>query len=118
MNPEEIRTFCLGLSDTTEDFPFGPENLVFRTGGKIYLILDLETADPCNVKCDPEKAIEYREEFPADVMPGYHMNKKHWNTIRLNGKLPRHLIENMIRESHELVAAKSSPRKSKPPSIK
>jgi len=108
----------MALESTTEDFPFGAENLVFRIGGKIYLIIDLEQADYCNVKCNPEKAIQFRDEFPEDVLPGYHMNKKHWNTIRLNGKLPKTLIETMIRESFELVAASGPARPSKKRSVK
>ena len=87
MNPEELRSFCLSLENTTEDFPFGPENLVFRIRGKIYLIIDLQQATHCNVKCDPENAIQYRDEYPQDVLPGYHMNKKHWNTT-LSVQLP------------------------------
>jgi predicted DNA-binding protein (MmcQ/YjbR family) len=118
MNPEELRSFCLSFENTTEDFPFGPENLVFRIEGKIYLIIDLSEPDHCNVKCDPEKAIQFREEYPEDVLPGYHMNKKHWNTIRLNGKLPKSMIKDMIRESYQLVTASGPARPGKKRSVK
>jgi len=118
MNPEELRSFCLSLENTTEDFPFGPENLVFRIRGKIYLIIDLQQATHCNVKCDPENAIQYRDEYPQDVLPGYHMNKKHWNTIHLNGKLSKSLIEEMIRESYRLVSASGPARHGRKSSVK
>jgi len=118
MNPEELRAFCMALEGTTEDFPFGPENLVFRINDKIYLIIDLDQPEQCNVKCDPEKAIQFRDEYPEDVLPGYHMNKKHWNTIRLNGKLPKTLIEKMIMESFQLVSASGPARPRQKKSIK
>ena len=118
MNPEELRAFCLALEDTTEDFPFGPENLVFRIRGKIYLIIDLDQPDRCNVKCNPENAIHLRADYPEDVLPGYHMNKKHWNTISLNGRLSKPQIEDMIMESYQLVLASGPARPSKKRSVK
>ncbi|MEO9021894.1 MAG: MmcQ/YjbR family DNA-binding protein, partial [Ginsengibacter sp.] len=81
MNVEEIRDYTLSLDGVQEAMPFGPDNLVFKIDGKMFLLLSLDS-NPVqfNVKCDPEKAIQLREEF-GSVLPGYHMSKKHWNTI-------------------------------------
>lgn len=105
MNVESIREFALHLPDVEETFPFGESTLVFKTGGKIFLLLSLD-ADPLqfNVKCDPEKAIELRETYPEAVLPGYHMNKKHWNTIIVDGALSTKLIQEFITDSYQLVA--------------
>jgi len=90
----------------TEGFPFGESALVFKTKGKMFLLLSLE-AQPLslNAKCDPEKAVLLREEFPA-VLPGYHMNKKHWNTVLIDGSLPDRQIRDMIDHSFDLVSKK------------
>ena len=109
MNIEQIREYCLSKNEVEESFPFGNDTLVFKTNGKIFLLLSLET-DPLqfNVKCEPEKAIELREEFPGIILPGYHMNKKHWNTIVVNGKLLWAQIREMIDDSYNLVCHKSN----------
>ena len=85
MNIESLREYCLSKPGAEETLPFGPENLVYKVKGKIFLITGLDN-DPLqfNVKCDPDKAIELREEYSC-VLPGYHMNKKHWNTVVLDG---------------------------------
>ncbi|MEO6135470.1 MAG: MmcQ/YjbR family DNA-binding protein [Ginsengibacter sp.] len=106
MSIEDLRDFALSLDDVTESFPFGPDTLVFKTNNKVFLLtsLDSETLH-FNVKCDPEIAIELREKYDS-VLPGYHMNKKHWNTIVVDGTLSRRLLEGFIRDSHLLVAKK------------
>ena len=105
MNIEDIRDFALGLENVTEGFPFGETVLVFKTNNKIFLLLPLdETELQFNVKCDPERAIQLREEFPDAIFPGYHMNKKHWNTIILNGVLKIKQLKEMIADSHRLVS--------------
>ena len=106
MSIEDLRNFALSLDNATESFPFGPDTLVFKTNNKIFLLASLDS-EPLqfNVKCDPELAIELREQF-ACVLPGYHMNKKHWNTIVVNGSLSRKHLEAFISDSHLLVAKK------------
>ena len=105
MNIEEIRDYALSLPNVTEGFPFGESVLVFKRKTKMFLLLPLdEVVTQFNVKCDPEKAIELREEYPETILPGYHMNKKHWNTIIIDGRLSANQIKEMIRESYELVS--------------
>jgi len=105
MNIEALREYTLLKKNATEGFPFGEDTLVFKINNKIFLLASL-TASPLqfNVKCDPEKAIQLREEYPDNVIPGYHMNKKHWNTIIVDGKLSSALLKEMIDESYNLVA--------------
>ena len=81
MNIEELREYCISIKGVQEDLPFGPDILVFKVMGKLFLLSGLDNHPiQFNVKCDPEKAVQLREQFPC-VLPGYHMNKKHWNTI-------------------------------------
>ena len=108
MNIEEIRDYCLAKAGVTEDMPFGEDTLVFRFGEKLFLLTSLSQGDRFNVKCDPERAIELREQH-TEVQPGYHMNKKHWNTVHTNGDLTRREICDMIDHSYELVL-KSLPK--------
>ncbi|MEI7471079.1 MAG: MmcQ/YjbR family DNA-binding protein [Chitinophagaceae bacterium] len=105
MDIESIREYVLAKPAVTEGFPFGESVLVFKINEKIFLLLSLD-AYPLqfNVKADPDKAIELRDAYPTAILPGYHMNKKHWNTIVLNGQLPGRLILEMIDESYKLVA--------------
>lgn len=104
MNIEELRTYCLSKKGTQEELPFGPDTLVFKVGGKIFLLVGLD-AHPLsfNVKCNPERAIELREQHPHTVLPGYHMNKKHWNTVIVNGELTIEEIQELIDHSYDLV---------------
>ena len=104
MDIEALREYVLQKPGVTEGFPFGEDTLVFKINKKIFLLVSLD-ASPLqfNVKCDPEKAINLREEFPDNVLPGYHMNKKHWNTVIINGKLPAKLIQQMVDDSYKLV---------------
>ncbi len=105
MTEEDIRDYCLSKPGATEGLPFGNETLVFKNAkGKIFLILPLDKHPiTFNVKCDPEHAIELREKYPA-VQPGYHMNKKHWNTITVDGSLSNKQLQGFIDDSFELVA--------------
>ncbi len=103
MNIEEIRVFCLSFKGVEEGFPFDNNTLVFKVGGKIFLLLALN-ASPIqfNVKCEPELAIKLREKYPF-VLPGYHMNKRHWNTIVCDDTTSKKLIFEWIKNSHNLV---------------
>ena len=104
MNIEELRNYCLAKPGVTEGFPFGEDTLVFKVGGKMFLLTGLSTANSFNVKCDPERAIELRELYP-EVKPGYHMNKKLWNTVYMDGVLADKLLIEMIDHSYSLVFA-------------
>jgi predicted DNA-binding protein (MmcQ/YjbR family) len=105
MNIEELRDYVLQKPSVTEGFPFGEDTLVFKVQEKIFLLTGLES-NPLqfNVKCNPDKAIELREEYPESVLPGYHMNKKHWNTVIVDGVLSRKQLQEMIDHSYALVA--------------
>ena len=105
MNIEEVRHYCLQKKGATEDFPFGEDTLVLRVMGKIFAILPLEDGDRINLKCDPELAQELRERF-EDVQPGFHMNKKHWNTVIFNTGLPKNDFFPMVDHSYDLIVAK------------
>lgn len=103
MNVETLRRYCLSKPGTTEDFPFDEETLVFRVQGKIFCLVSLEKIPlQFNLKCDPVRAIELREAFDA-VRPGYHMNKKHWNTVVMDGSVPSREIREMIDHSYTLI---------------
>ncbi len=103
MDIEKIREYCLSKSGTTESLPFDDKTLVFKVMNKIFCLLSIEPPFSMNLKCDPEIAIELREEF-EEVLPGYHMNKKHWNTIDLESGLKPKLIKVWIDASYDLVA--------------
>ena len=105
MNVEDIRDYALSLPETEEGMPFGETVVVFRTAGKIFLLLSLND-EPLqfNVKCDPDRALELRESYDA-IIPGFHMNKKHWNTLLLSGDLKLSLIKELIDHSYNLVVA-------------
>jgi predicted DNA-binding protein (MmcQ/YjbR family) len=106
MNIESLREYCLSKPGAEETMPFGPDTLVFKVNGKIFLLTGMDD-EPLsfNVKCDPDKAIELREQF-ACVLPGYHMNKKHWNTIIVDGSVPSKQIKEWIDDSYSLVKGK------------
>ena len=103
MTAEDIREYCIKKPGVEESFPFDNETLVFKVGGKMFLLLSLD-ADPLsfNVKCDPDKAIELREKY-SSVLPGYHMNKQHWNTVLCDGSVAKKIILGWIDDSYELV---------------
>ena len=104
MNIENYRNFCLSFPGVTEEFPFDENTLVFKVAGKIFTICDVMEFESINLKCDPVKAIELRERYP-EVVPGYHMNKKHWNTVLMKGDLSDEQICEWITDSYNLVVA-------------
>jgi predicted DNA-binding protein (MmcQ/YjbR family) len=108
MTPAQLKDFCLSLEQAIETFPFGEETSVFKTDGnsKVFALSDL-TGSPLAVtlKVDPEDSIALRAEFPQ-IIPGYHLNKKHWVTIDLSGGVPDDLVEDLVRGSHDLVRPK------------
>lgn len=108
---DEIRTYCLNKRGTEEAFPFDTITLVFKVGGKMFALIDADEAKSINLKCDPERAEELREQYDS-IIPGYHMNKKHWNTVLLDGSIDRSLIFELIDHSYDLVYA-SLPKKIK-----
>ena len=110
MNIESLREYCLAKKEVEESFPFGETTLVFKVKGKIFLLVGLEAPVlQFNVKCDPEKAIEWREQYPS-VIPGYHMNKKLWNTVIMDGSISTRILREMIDDSYRLVV-QSLPKK-------
>ena len=111
---ESLRTFVLGKPSVTEGFPFGETVLVFKVNGKVFLLLPLDTELlQFNVKCNPEKAIEWRETYPDSVLPGYHMNKTHWNTVVVNGRINSAQLKEMINDSYNLVDKKPTLKRKK-----
>lgn len=103
MDIELLRDYCLKKKSVTEELPFGPDVIVYKVKGKVFMLLPLDTdLLQFNVKCDPDLAVELREEYDC-VKPGYHMNKKHWNTIEVDGTLNSKQLKQMIDHSYELV---------------
>lgn len=106
MNIEELRTYCLSKKGVNEEFPFDETTLVFKVMGKMFALTGLESTDhTINLKCDPEYAIELREEFSEDIFCGYHMNKKHWNTVNFSGGLKDSFVKQLVDHSYELVVS-------------
>lgn len=111
MNIEEIRDYCISKVNVSESFPFGPDVLVFKVNSKAFLLLPLNQKPvQFNVKCDPELAIGLREQYDC-VKPGYHMNKKHWNTIIVDGSIARPMLQEWINHSYILVNKNNKSRK-------
>ena len=107
MNIEELRSYALQKEHAEESFPFGEETLVFKVDNKIFMLMGLDQPElSMNVKVDPGKAIELREEYPGNIFPGYHMNKKHWNTITVDGSIATGLLKELIDHSYDLVRPK------------
>lgn len=111
MDIESLREYCLSKPGTKETLPFGPDTLVFKVNGKIFLLTGLDS-EPLsfNVKCDPELAIELREQYSC-VLPGYHMNKKHWNTIVVNGSVSTKQLKEWIDHSYDLILGNRAPKR-------
>ena len=109
MNMEQLHEYCLRKPGVQEHFPFGEGTIVYKVGDKIFLLANLTEGNRFNAKCDPDRAVELREQH-EEVMPGYHMNKKHWNTVLMDGRLPVKLLHEIIDHSYELIF-KSLPRK-------
>lgn len=104
MHIEDFRDFCLRLPGTTEETPFGPDTLVFKVGGKIFALTDLQAFASFNVKCDPKRAADLRERYDY-VRPGFHMNKKHWNTVLIGTGATDNQLREWITHSYQLVVA-------------
>lgn len=111
MNIEAYRDYCLSKPGVTEEFPFDENTLVFKVMGKMFALTSVETFAFINLKCDPEKAIELRETY-SGVTPGYHMSKKHWNSVVTDFSIPDTLIEQWIDDSYDLIV-QSLPKKLK-----
>jgi predicted DNA-binding protein (MmcQ/YjbR family) len=99
---EELRSYCLQKKGVSEGFPFDQNTLVFKVFGKLFALMDVESFDGVNLKCDPERAIELRERYHA-VQAGYHMNKKHWNTVRLFEDVDDSFLLELVDHSYDLV---------------
>lgn len=104
MNLEELRAYCLGLKGTTEGFPFDQRTLVFKVMGKMFVLTDVEEFQSINLKCDPEKATELRESY-AGIIPGYHMSKKYWNTVKLREDVDDKMLYELIDHSYQQVVS-------------
>lgn len=113
MDPQGLKTACLALPGAVEEFPFGGEVSVFKVAGKMFALCDLD-AQPLqlSVKCDPELAAQLRAAHAA-IAPGYHLNKRHWNTITLDGSLPDQMVADLLGDSYDLVVA-SLPKARRP----
>ncbi|WP_428235589.1 MmcQ/YjbR family DNA-binding protein [Gracilimonas sp.] len=109
MHIEAFYDYCLSLPGVSEDFPFGEQTLVFKVMGKMFALTDIEGFESINLKCEPVRALELRASY-EEVKPGYHMNKKHWNTLSTTGALGDELLFELIKHSYDLVVAKL-PRK-------
>lgn len=104
MNIEQFRNYCLSKKGVEETFPFGEDTLVFKVMGKMFALTGLETYPAsANLKCNPERAIELREEFDGLIRPGFHMSKVHWNTVELERNIPHELLTELIDHSYALV---------------
>ena len=105
VNAEDLRAGCLAQAGAVEDFPFGPEHSVSKVAGKIFALSALDrTPLDVSVECEPEIAVDLRASHPA-IRPGYHLNKRHWNTITLDDTLPDQLVRDLIEDSYDLVVS-------------
>ncbi len=104
MNIEEVREYCITKKGCEETFPFDETTLVFKVKNKMFALLSLDKGNKINLKCDPERSIKLREEYSA-ITPGFHMNKKHWNSVEYNTNLPTHLMLELIDHSYQLVVS-------------
>jgi predicted DNA-binding protein (MmcQ/YjbR family) len=109
MNAEDIRKYTLLMKEVTESFPFDNETLVFKVSNKMFLLMSLDGPLRITLKCDPDRALELREQFTS-VVPGYHMNKRMWNTVQIDGSIEDKLIKEWISDSYRLVV-ESMPKK-------
>lgn len=104
MQFETVRNLCISLPLVTEEFPFGPDTIVWKVAGKLFCLGDINSFDSINLKCDPERAAELRERYPQ-IQPGYHMNKTLWNTVYFEG-LQQNLLRELILHSYDEVVRK------------
>lgn len=105
MNIEEYREYCIAKDGVTEEFPFDEQTLVFKVMGKMFALTDVDDFESINLKCDPERSVQLRDQYDT-IYAGYHMNKKHWNTIDMDGSLPDSLVRELIDHSYDLVVEK------------
>ena len=106
MTPLELRALCLSFGAVVEDFPFGPETSVFKVLGKLFALTALDARPlKVNLKCDPDDAVRLRAQRPRLIVPGWHMNKRHWNTVTVDGPLPARLVRELVEDSYDLVVA-------------
>jgi predicted DNA-binding protein (MmcQ/YjbR family) len=113
MHGAELRRWCLAQAGAVEDFPFGPATSVFKVGGRIFALSALDrTPLEVSVKCEPELAVDLRDSYGA-IRPGYHLNKRHWNTVTLDGSLPDQLVRELIEDSYDLVVS-ALPKRARP----
>lgn len=111
MTLDQLQAYCAKKKGVSWDTPFGPDVLVFRVAGKIFALAPIDVFETVNLKCDPERAIELRERYEG-IVPGYHMNKRHWNTVDVTGAVPNKVLLELIDRSYELVRA-SLPKKTR-----
>jgi predicted DNA-binding protein (MmcQ/YjbR family) len=105
MTPDQLRALCLDFNEAVEEFPFTPETSVFKVLGKMFALSALDSVPlRVNLKCEPEQALRLRAEYPA-IAPGWHMNKRHWNTVTLDGTVPDRLVRELVEDSYDLVVA-------------
>lgn len=104
MNIEEYRDYCISKKGVSEEFPFDKTTLVFKVMGKMFALADVDSFNFINLKCDPEKAVEYREIYNA-IKPGYHMSKTHWNSVYVNEDVPDKMIYELIDDSYHLIVS-------------
>jgi predicted DNA-binding protein (MmcQ/YjbR family) len=110
MDATELRAWCLKQTGASEEFPFGPETSVFKVAGKMFALSALDrTPLEVSVKCEPDLAVALRDSHAA-IRPGYHLNKRHWNTVSLDGTLPDQLVRDLIEDSYDLVVSALSRR--------
>ncbi|MEW2265061.1 MmcQ/YjbR family DNA-binding protein [Streptomyces sp. NPDC047853] len=106
MTPGRLRALCLSFDAAVEDFPFGAETSVFKVQGKMFALSSLDARPlTVNLKCDPDDALRLRADHPGLVVPGWHMNKRHWNTVTADGGLPDRLVRELVEDSYDLVVA-------------
>jgi predicted DNA-binding protein (MmcQ/YjbR family) len=106
VTPQRLRALCLSFNAVVEDFPFNPDTSVFKVLGKMFALTNLGARPlTVNLKCDPEDAVRLREEHAGLIVPGYHMNKRHWNTVAVDGSLPDRLVRELVEDSYDLVVA-------------
>ncbi|MFI1924047.1 MULTISPECIES: MmcQ/YjbR family DNA-binding protein [unclassified Streptomyces] len=106
MTPQELRALCLSFNAAVEDFPFRPEVSVFKVGGKLFALTTLDARPlTVNLKCDPDDAVRLRGEHEGLIVPGWHMNKRHWNTVTVDAGLPDRLVRELVEDSYDLVVA-------------
>ncbi|MGW2030068.1 MULTISPECIES: MmcQ/YjbR family DNA-binding protein [Streptomyces] len=106
MKPRELRALCLSFNAAVEDFPFSPEISVFKVLGRMFALTHLDARPlTVNLKCDPEDAVRLRGEHEGLIVPGWHMNKRHWNTVTVDGGLPDRLVRELVEDSYDLVVA-------------